>query len=198
MRRLWLALLACGAMFLLVACATTPVETELHYSRKEMLQLYQLKHWSFEGRLALTSRSDSWTANISWEHTPDSERIRLAGPLGQGAVVISLMGDVVTIDRGGKDVQTSRNPEEFVNQQLGMFVPVRSLRYWVIGLPEPSRSYQDNNAGFSQAGWLCEYKQVQEVDKKGVMPHKLMVMNDQVKLKLIIDHWDLNDGKAKE
>lgn len=197
--RMWRfgAALPVGIVFLfLSACSTAPVETDLHYSRESMRHLYQLERWSFEGRLALTSRNDSWSANISWEHTPGLEKIKLTGPLGQGAVAISLAGNTVTIDRGGNDVRSSEHPEAFVNQQLGMFVPVQSLRYWVIGLPEPSHSYTDSGEGFSQAGWLSEYKQMQSVDKKGVMPHKMMVMNDQVKLKLIIDHWDLNDGKT--
>lgn len=111
--------------------------------------------------------------------------------MGQGTVIISLMGDAVTIDRGGDDVQSSTQPEEFINQQLGMFVPVRSLRYWVVGLPEPSHSYKDTDVGFNQAGWLSEYKQMQAVKNNGAMPFKMMVMNNQIKLKLIIDHWVL-------
>jgi len=161
-----------------------------------MLRLYELEHWSLEGRLALTGQNDSWSANISWRHSPGAEKIKLSGPLGQGAVAISLIGNIVTIDRGGDDVQSSTQPEEFINQQLGMFVPVRSLRYWVLGLPEPSRPYKDTNAGFNQAGWLSEYKQMQSVNNDGAMPHKMMVMNNQVKLKLIIDRWDLNDTKT--
>ncbi|MDP1773321.1 MAG: lipoprotein insertase outer membrane protein LolB [Methylobacter sp.] len=182
-------------IFLLSACSVVPVEPDAHYSRAAMLHLYELEHWSFEGRLALTGQNDSWSANISWEHSPEAEKIKLSGPFGQGAVVISLAGNVVTIDRGGDDVQTSTRPEEFINQQLGMFVPVRSLRYWVVGLPEPSHSYKDTDAGFNQAGWLSEYKQMQPVDD-GAMPHKMMVMNRLVKLKLIIDHWVLNDTKT--
>jgi outer membrane lipoprotein LolB len=182
-------------VFLLSACSVVPVQPEGRYSRAAMLRFYELEHWSFEGRLALTGRSDSWSANISWEHSPEVEKIKLSGPLGQGAVVISLAGNVVTIDRGGDDVQTSTQPEEFINQQLGMFVPVRSLRYWVVGLPEPSRSYKDTDGGFNQAGWLNEYKQMQPVDD-GAMPYKMTVMNSQVKLKLIIDHWVLNDTKT--
>ncbi len=161
-----------------------------------MLSLYELEHWSFDGRLALTGQSDSWSANISWEHSPETEKIKLSGPLGQGAVIISLTGNVVTIDRGGDDVQSSTQAEEFINQQLGMFVPVRSLRYWVVGLPEPSQAYKDTDVGFNQAGWLSEYKQMQFVKDDGAMPHKMMVMNNQVKLKLIIDRWIVNDTKA--
>ncbi len=184
-----------GVALLLSACSVVPVEPGAHYSRASMLHLYDLERWSFEGRLALTGQNDSWSANISWEHSPDVEKIKLSGPLGQGAVIISLKGDVVTIDRGGSDVQSSAQPEEFINQQLGMFVPVRSLRYWVVGLPEPSLSYKDTDIGFNQAGWLSEYKQMQLVDD-GAMPLKMMVMNKQIKLKLIIDHWVLNDTKS--
>ncbi len=177
--------------FLLSACSVVPIKPDMHYSRAAMLSLYGLEHWAFDGRLALTGQRDSWSANISWEHSPETEKIKLSGPMGQGTVIISLMGNAVTIDRGGDDVQSSTQPEEFINQQLGMFVPVRSLRYWVVGLPEPSHSYKDTDVGFNQAGWLSEYKQMQAVKNNGAMPFKMMVMNNQIKLKLIIDHWVL-------
>jgi outer membrane lipoprotein LolB len=177
-------------MFLLSACSVVTVEPDVHYSRAAMLRFYELEHWSFEGRLALTKKNDSWSANISWEHSSEAERIKLSGPLGQGSVVILLAGDGVTIDRGGGDVQSSTQAEEFINQQLGMFVPVQSLRYWVMGLPEPSCSYEDTDLGFTQSGWLNEYKQMQSVNDRA-MPYKMTVMNSQVKLKLIIDHWVL-------
>lgn len=196
MLRFKVGLLVGGCLiFLVSACSVVPVEPDMHYSRVAMDHLYELKCWSFEGRLALTGKNDSWSANISWEHSPEAEKIKLSGPMGQGAVLISLAGNVVTIDRGGDDVQSSTQPEEFINQQLGMFVPVRSLRYWVVGLPEPSRSYKETDTGFNQAGWLSEYKQMQAVND-GAMPHKMTVMNKQVKLKLIIDHWVLNDTKT--
>lgn len=196
MLRFKLGLLVGGwLIFLLSACSVVPVEPEMHYSRVAMRHLYDLEHWAFEGRLALAGKNDSWSANISWEHSPEAEKIKISGPMGQGGVLISLAGNVVTIDRGGEDVQSSTQPEEFINQQLGMFVPVRSLRYWVVGLPEPSRSYKETEVGFNQAGWLSEYKQMQPVNDVA-MPHKMTVMNNQVKLKLIIDRWVLNNGKA--
>lgn len=185
-----LAFLVVFCLIFLSACSVVPVEQNMHYSRPEMQALYALKHWSFEGRLALTGKNDSRTVNISWEHSPKMEKIKLSGPLGQGGVVISLSDDAVTIDRGGGDVQSSGRSEEYINQQLGMFVPVRSLRYWVMGLPEPSSTYKDTDVGFNQAGWLNEYMQMQAVGA-GVMPRKMTVMNNQVKLKLIIDHWVL-------
>ncbi|CAA9889573.1 Outer-membrane lipoprotein LolB [Candidatus Methylobacter favarea] len=183
-------------LFLMAACSTLPVAPEAGYSRTARLHLYQLQQWSFEGRLALTGKNDSWSANIIWEHSPDEEKIKLSGPLGQGTVVINLTGDFVTVNQGDGNVQSSTQPEEFINQQLGMFVPVQSMRYWVIGLPEPSSSFKEIHDGFKQAGWLNEYKQMQLANNE-IMPRKMTVMNAQVKLKLIIDKWILDETKAK-
>jgi outer membrane lipoprotein LolB len=180
---------------MLSACSTVPVEPEVHYSKIAREHLYKLEQWSFEGRLALSGKNDSWSASINWGHRPDDEKIKLSGPLGQGATVIQLTGDLVTIDRGDGQVQSSTRPEEFINQQLGMFVPVHSLRYWVVGLPEPASVFVETSTGFKQAGWFVEYKQMQSVDDQ-FMPRIITVTKEQVKLKLIIDQWVLNVAKA--
>jgi len=182
-------------VLMLSACAIVPVEPEVHYSKIAREHLYKLERWSFEGRLALTGKNDSWSASINWGHRTDDEKIKLSGPLGQGATVIQLTGDLVTIDRGDGLAQSSTHPEDFINQQLGMFVPVHSLRYWVVGLPEPTSAFVETATGFKQGGWFIEYKQMQPVDNQS-MPHKITVMNEQVKLKLIIDQWVLNVAKA--
>jgi len=182
-------------VLMLSACATVPVEPEVHYSKIAREHLYQMERWSFEGKLALTGKNDSLQASINWGHRPDDEKIKLTGFLGQGATVIQLTGDLVTIDRGDGQAQSSTQPEEFINQQLGMFVPVHSLRYWVVGLPEPTSEFVETATGFTQSGWLIEYKQMQPVDNQS-MPRKITVTNEQVKLKLIIDKWVLNVAKA--
>jgi outer membrane lipoprotein LolB len=182
-------------LLMLSACSSVPVEPQVHYSKIAREHLYKLERWSFDGRVALTGKKDSWSASINWGHQPDDEKIKLSGPLGQGVTVIQLTDDLVTIDRGNGQAQSSTQPEAFINQQLGMFVPVHSLRYWVVGLPEPSSSFVETATGFKQAGWLIEYKQMQPVDNQS-MPRKITVTNEQVKLKLIIDQWVLNVAKA--
>ena len=51
--------------------------------------------------------------------------------------------------------------------------------------------------GFTQAGWLIDYKQMQSVNNLA-MPYKITVSNEQLKLKLIIDQWVLNDATAQQ
>jgi outer membrane lipoprotein LolB len=177
-----------GVCLLVSACSTAPVKVDAAYSSAARIPLYQLPHWSLEGRLAVIGKNDSWSASLAWEHQPDKEQLKLSGPLGQGATVIRLTDTVVTLDRGDGRVQSSTQPEQFINQQLGLFVPLRSLRYWVVGLPEPTQAFLETHDGFTQSGWLVEYKQMQAVSGEQ-MPHKVTVINNQVKLKLIIDQW---------
>jgi outer membrane lipoprotein LolB len=166
------------------------------YSQAARAHLYGMQEWHLDGRVAITSPKDSWSANIEWSHLPNSEKIKLYGPLGQGAVVIELTGDVVKIDRGGGNVQTSSQPEQFINQQLGLFVPLQSLRFWAVGLPEAGQKFQETDDGFVQNGWLIAYKEMLKTGNE-TMPYKMAVSDGHAKLKLIVDQWDLNGGNVK-
>lgn len=181
----------------LPGCALfTPAPPEIPYSRTPDQALYRLEPWTMEGRLMLAGGRDSGPADILWDHHADGEEIKLSGPLGQGAVKIHLAGNYVTITQGDGKVESSDDPEAFINQQLGMFVPVSSLRYWVLGLPEPDLGFETFGNGFRQSGWTVAFQAMQPVGQLR-LPRKMSVANDRVKLKLIIDQWKLNDGNER-
>jgi outer membrane lipoprotein LolB len=174
----------------------TAAPPEISYSKAVNEELYRLEPWSLDGRIALTGTEDSWTADLAWAHQRDDEQIKLSGPLGQGAVRIHLAGDVVTVAQGDGKVESSNDPEGFINQRLGMFVPVTSLRYWVLGLPEPDLEFEETDKGFRQSGWTIAFQAMQRVGQL-LLPRKMSVANDRVKLKLIINQWTLHDGKVR-
>lgn len=181
---------------LMTACSSVDVVPDGSYSREVLSDQEPLLEWSLEGRLSLSGNNDSWSANLLWGHTLEQDELKLSGPLGQGATVIRLNGDVVSLDRGDGNVQTSTQPEAFISQQLGMSVPIKALRYWIAGLPEPGQAFVDMPSGFRQAGWMIEYKQMQSVDKR-VLPRKMTVMNEKAKLKLIIEQWILHGADGQ-
>lgn len=185
-------------MFVLIlgACSTSPKLPEPRFSTNAQEQLYQLDDWKLDGRLAITVPDDSWTAGIEWRHETETDRVKFSGPLGQGGIAIELQDNMVKIDRGAGNIQTSTQPNQFVNQQLGIYVPIQSLRYWAIGLPEQGEPYQSTNDGFVQDGWLVTYKEMQKT-RFGNMPKKMTVTNAQVKLKLIVDQWTFDEGQPE-
>lgn len=189
-------ILLLAGILVLPACSTLSKSPEIAYQpTSAQSELYDLQQWAFEGRIAITGKNDAWSANINWEHSPSEDLIKLSGPLGQGGAVIQLNANGVTIDQGGGDVKSSADVENFINQQVGLAVPVNSLRYWVIGVPEKSQSVIAIDKGFEQVGWKNQYKTMQSIGSY-VLPRNMTVTNETVKLKLFIDLWIL-DGKQK-
>jgi outer membrane lipoprotein LolB len=172
----------------LAACTDVPVKTDEHYSVLERKNLYQLKQWSFDGRISLSDGRESWSANVLWAHTDGKDEIKLSGPLGQGAAVITLTNDLVIINRGDEKPKQSTQIDEFIQQQLGVFVPVKALRYWVLGLTNPNSPYIEKGDGFKQSNWDVHYLQMQNQGNEW-LPRKMGIEQGEAKLKLIIDQW---------
>ena len=196
---MFINLLRCVVVLLSVllwACSSEPIKENELYSNDSKEGLYGLNAWSFIGRLALKSKAESWQASIAWQHSFDEENIKLSGPLGQGAMSIRLANNQVFIDRGDGKIESSDHPEQFIKQQIGLFVPVRSLKYWVVGVPEPNASFISTMNGFKQAEWIVEYEQMQWV-KSYKVPRKIIVTNAALKLRLVVDQWDFDDRKTK-
>lgn len=177
------------------ACTSMSPGIKGPYATSDSVSLYELAAWRLEGRLAVVAANDSWSAGLEWRHLPVLERLKLSGPLGQGAIAIELNSAGVTIDRGGGNIQTSDEPEKFISRQLGLNVPIHSLRFWAVGLPEADSEYQKTADGFVQDGWLIVYKEMQQAGKH-LLPRKMTMSKKNMRLKLIIDQWDLNGGDS--
>lgn len=180
----------------LSGCAKPPVLSDVGYIRADRQHLYALSWWEFHGRFAVRDSSDSWSANIFWRHQRGVDRLKLTGPLGQGAVEIVFTDGHIVIDRGDGDIERSSDPDELIREQLGVFVPVESLQYWVLGLPHPGDQFLEFNEGFIQSGWSVSIPKLMQAEDQ-LMPHKLVVAKNETKLKLIIDQWVLNDRSSE-
>jgi outer membrane lipoprotein LolB len=188
-------ILLLAGILALPACSMLSTTPEIAYQpTTAQNELYDLQRWAFEGRIAITGKNDAWSANINWEHSPTEDLIKLSGPLGQGGALIQLNSSGVTIDQGGRDVKSSTDVENFINQQVGLAVPVNSLRYWVVGLPDKSQTASTIENGFEQVGWKNQYKTMQPVGSY-VLPRNMTVASETVKLKLFIDQWILDDKR---
>lgn len=184
----WLVLV----LSVLTGCSTSPVKDLAAYSELGRGELYQLREWSLDGRVSLTAQHDSWAGAIEWRRADSEEMIRVSGPFGQGAVDINIADDYVDVDRGDGAVRYYDRSDEFITEQLGFYVPLRSLRYWVLGLTDPNVSFENIGNGFIQDSWTIRYRKMQKTDR-GLLPYKIDVSNPEVKLKLIIDQWNTHE-----
>lgn len=154
----------------------------------------QVAKWELEGRIGVRSSKDSWQASLHWSHDARQDRLRLSGPFNQGLVSIVVQDDLILINEGEGVSQIARDPEVYLKERLGFGVPLRSLRYWVLGVPDPSKPWQSvvSNpgvaGGFDQGGWRVEPRDAL-AGAGAAVPARLDVEGYGVRLKIIIDQW---------
>lgn len=159
-------------------------------------QLYQVKTWKLEGRIAVKAGNEGWNANLFWEHENGQDRLRISGPFSQGAVSIIVQTDLVYINEGNGVTSSSRDPDALLKAKLGFTVPLRSLRFWVLGLPAPETGYHaeldatGGLKGFEQQAWTLDFERFQTVGSD-VLPQKMTIEGNAMRLKLVVDEWVL-------
>jgi outer membrane lipoprotein LolB len=164
-----------------------PVET---YQMADRRYFKQDRPWQFDGRIALANEKESISASINWIHQLDSDDIELTGPLAQGRLAIKVLTDKVIIEDGDNRQEFQGSAESIFTDQLGVEVPVKALRYWVLGANDPHQAFVDQGDGFRQSGWSVRFKEMQQVNGLK-LPHKIGMEKDLTKIKLIVDEWKI-------
>ena len=149
----------------------------------------EVEVWTLEGRVAVQSGQDGWSANLHWEHDHAQDRVRISGPFSQGAVSIVLQDDLIYINEGNGKTEVSRDPDSALRERVGFPVPLRSLRYWLLGVPaRRQESAVTTGEGFVQQGWTLSYSGAYQADGFS-LPARTVANNEHARLKLVVDSW---------
>ena len=192
--RLGAAVVLCA----LAGCRTAPVfypAAAPWEVRRPQLQARQ--HFDLSGRVAVATAHDGFNANLHWEQQGTRSQLMLAGPLGTGAVRISASGDDLDIVTArGEHVDRAAAHAELATR-LGFDPPLPSLRYWILGVPDPAQpateeldERQQRLQGLTQAGWHIDYTRYVAVGAES-LPTRLTLQRDAVRVRLLVDDWQL-------
>lgn len=188
---------------LLASCATTRPGVDLpSLSSWEQRQhvLGGLVDWEFRGRVAVKSGDDGFNAKFNWEQTGDRFYATVGGPLGIGTVVIE--GSDAAIMLTDKDGNRTAliDPEVELYARYGWTIPVSSLRYWALGIPDPKSdadpSVDENGqlTSLNQGRWLLEISRYREHAGQK-MPRTLTASNPDTRVRMVIDKWTFYDKR---
>jgi outer membrane lipoprotein LolB len=164
-------------------------------ARREALA--QLTAWQAVGRLSLQSPEQAWHAALVWAEEPGGYRVRLSGPLGQGAVEIRGEPGGVTLRTARGETYTAPDPETLMQQTLGWSVPLAGLRHWILGRDDPSGGPARHSvdpagrpATLSQAGWEVHYLAYLPADPVD-LPSRVQLDRGDLQARVVISRWDL-------
>ncbi len=184
------------ALLLLGACAMQQGVDLPDISRWESRQviLGQLDKWQFSGRIAVKTSDDGFNGKLRWIQDEDSFRATVSGPLGIGTIRIEGDGDSVEITDKDGTATVLQDIEMELYYRYGWTIPVESLRYWVLGIPDPRVPVEtefdefDRVSHMKQRGWSVDVGAYREAGGQQ-MPARLVANSRETSVRLVIDKW---------
>lgn len=188
--------LALGATLVLTACLPAPRVEDPAAGRARAEQAWDQRRtvlaatdeFLLQGRLAV--KGGGLSGSLRWKQQGPRFNLRLAGPLGAGALMLD--GDDALVAIKGKDIDlVTAEPEQVLAARTGWLLPLRALRWWVLGLPSPEETAsvqldgQGRVLGFSQLGWELLFSDYRAGEPS--LPGRIEARRGQAQATVIVD-----------
>ena len=190
--------LGAAALAVLAGCRTLPPAPPPSASWEvRRPQLQSLTHFQLRGRVAVAAGGEGFNANLHWIQDGARSEVTLEGPLGVGGAQLTATGDELTVVTARGERVESEAAHQALAARLGFDPPLSSLRYWVLGVPDPAQPAtesvdpaQQRLSGLTQGGWHVEYQSYESAGGEA-LPARLTLQRDAVRVRLLVDGWQI-------
>jgi outer membrane lipoprotein LolB len=154
-------------------------------------RLESMTAWEMRGRLAVDAAGKGYQGRFRWRQDDDRLMLSVSGPLGAGGVEIEGTDRALTVHARGDSWQLT-DPEAQLSDLLGWWMPVTSLKDWLLGLPdaahvaEPVFDDKGRLAALEQRLWRLDYPEYQLAGSVAV-PRTIEMAHDALSLRLTVD-----------
>lgn len=189
------AWLVCSASLALTACHTlAPLPSASWSERRAALQA--ITTFQVHGQLAVATPSEGFSANMRWQQQGVASDLLLRAPLGLGGARLNFDGEQLHVTNSqGTQLQGAGAQAELV-RVLGFDPPLKSLRYWLLGTPDPASLATETLDGtqrlaqLQQGEWQVDYSEYQQA--AGLwLPRRVALHRGDLKVKLQLSNWQL-------
>jgi outer membrane lipoprotein LolB len=177
----------------LCACVTTrppPASAGAGWDQR-VATLQKLGSWQLDGRAAVAVGTQGWQASLNWRERQNSAEVHLSGPLGIGALVLKRSPDGISLNGAPPSDAVLAQLQE----RLGFDLPIDRLRFWLLGVPDPSAAFalkrndQDRALQLTQADWTIDYDRYMPAGGDSLPAH--MVLNREgVRVRIAVERWE--------
>lgn len=153
-----------------------------------------LEEWEFRGRIGVRSGEEGFNGKLSWWQNDELFLATVSGPFGAGGVRIEGDRGLVRLTDPDGEVIEMRDAEQELRRRYGWTIPVASLRYWALGIPDPAMPAvtdfgEDGSLRrLEQGNWVIDVTDYRESGGQ-LMPRRMAASNPDTKVRLVIDRW---------
>ncbi|GAB4221771.1 MAG: lipoprotein insertase outer membrane protein LolB [Francisella sp.] len=188
---------------LLSSCSTTSanisdIESQKVFNKKDIYnKLLNLKKWQVSGVIGIIYNNKAESANYIYQQDEDAFDIKLYGPLGVGSIEIKGNKNGVCLENAKGQKLTAKDIKTLMLEQLGWYVPVNGLQYWIKGISMPNikqkSQFNTHNLlqSIDQNGWNIQYGNYKIIDNIYPLPIKIKMIRDNLNIKIIIKSWQI-------
>jgi len=190
------------AVAVIAGCRTVPVAVQPSGAGAQSWDvtrpaLQGRDHFQLQGRVAVAAGKDGFSAALSWTQAGTVSQVSLEGPLGAGAMQITANGDNLSILNSHGDHLDSDAARADLQARLGFEPPLGSLRYWILGVPDPATPakesldpQQQRLQSLQQDGWQVDYAGYM-ASGNSWLPSRLTVQREGVRVRVVVNDWHL-------
>lgn len=185
-----------AALVVLAGCAShapRPTAAQQPWSERRA-QLQGLSDFELKGRVAVATGSEGFNGHLTWQQQDARSIVVIDGPLGVGGVRIMADGAALSVTNSKGAVLDSDAARAELLARLGFEPPLASLRYWVLGVPDPAQPATETVdadqrlVSLAQGGWEIQYTDYMSAGGRW-LPRRVSLHRNDVRARLFVDDW---------
>lgn len=159
-------------------------------------RLAALDSWELSGRVGVVTAKDGGSGSLDWKQRGTELSFDFRGPLGTGAMHMQGDAQALHVQSSRGDDFVTTDPEQDFTSHLHMPMPVLSMRYWLLGIPDPAAPYDKTVDAdgepmtLEQRDWRVEYQEYADVQGLN-LPVRFTLTRGEVRIKVAVSQWDL-------
>jgi len=188
------ALVATLTLFL-DACRTLPLPASTAWAQQRAA-LQALASYQFRGQLAAATATEGFSAALNWQQDGIRSDAQLRAPFGVGGAHLRFDGaNLQMTASNGTELGGAAARDAMINL-LGFEPPLASLRYWLLGVPDPAGPGEEVLDGaqhlrqLRQSDWQIDYADYAQSSGQW-LPGLITLRRDNAKLKVHVSRWQL-------
>ena len=156
---------------------------------QRVAELEHAQAWQLDGRAAAALGQQGWQASLDWRQNGPVSDLHLAGPLGVGAIAITVAPAGISLNGAPPTPRSRRSCRSGWLRVAARQPQVLAARHPDPDVPfDLTRNAQDRAQHLAQAGWSIDYDQYRPAGGDALPAH-LVLSRADARVRIVVDRW---------